>query len=67
MDYTSYCFNCSTKNTDINNYFCIKNKGACENCYVKVRRNKKRGYEKPMASYWNKMKRKDELVDKSGK
>lgn len=63
--FDSHCGYCNTKTSDINNFFCIKNRGACENCYIKVRRNKKRNSEKSNLAYWSKIRRADETVDKN--
>lgn len=40
----------------------MKNWGACEDCYKKVKKNKKRGSEKHLGKYWSKIRRQDELV-----
>lgn len=42
----------------------MKNWGACEDCYKKVKKNKKRNSEKDLFDYWKKMRRIDEVVDK---
>lgn len=65
--YNSFCGYCNKAHTDINNFFCMKNWGACEDCYKKVKKNKKRGSEKDLFHYWKKMRRADETVDKSSK
>ncbi len=43
----------------------MKNWGACEDCYKKVKKNKKRGSEKDLFEYFRKMRRPDELGIKS--
>jgi hypothetical protein len=62
MDYSSHCPYCNKNHTDINNFYVMKNWGACEDCYKKVKKNKKRGSEKHLGKYWSKIRRQDELV-----
>lgn len=64
MDYTAHCGYCNKTRSDINNFMCLKNWGACEDCYKKVKKNKKRGAESDPFKYWKKMRRADEAVDK---
>lgn len=44
--YESYCENCDTSFTDINNFFCIKNRDYCEDCFTKVKYLNKKIREK---------------------
>ena len=61
MDYLSYSKHCEKVHTDISNYYCVQNRGACENCFDKIRKKKiRRPKEKDMfAKYrpkmWNKI------------
>lgn len=65
MDYSSYCGYCNETRTDINNYFCLKNRGACENCYKKVKARKKKQAKNLIGfAYWSNLRRPDEPVDK---